>query len=104
MAVCEGVKHVPGIAATFHEPGGMQDFQPSRDTAQLGLLEFDQLGDATLALRQQDEQPQPGRIAQRMKHCAGRFELGRRGGDRGPDRVVVGAGRLHISSIYDFIE
>lgn len=59
MLVGQGVEDVLGVASARDQPCGMQGLQASRNTAELGLLVLDKLGNAALSLGKPQEQPKP---------------------------------------------
>nr|WP_258170410.1 hypothetical protein [Burkholderia multivorans] len=104
VLVGEGIENVLRFPATLHQPGSVKNLQPGGDATQLGLLELDQFCHTSLALRQQDKEPQSRRIPQRVKHRARSFQLGgRRRNRRLAGRVVTAGGHL-THSIYSLME
>jgi len=109
VRIGQRIKHMFGLAPPLDQPRGMQGLQPRGDAAGLGLFQFHQFGHAALALCKPDEQAPPRRIAQRLAHPGGQFQLpGAVGGQRGVvdgGVMTVGKGSLQFdSSIYSFIE
>jgi len=109
VRIGQRIEHMFGLAPPLDQPRAMEGLQPRGYAAGFGLFQFHQFAHAALALCQPDEQAQPRRIAQRLAHPGGQFQLpGAVGGQRSGDDGVVMAveeGSIQFDlSIYDFIE